>query len=196
MLLLHFSLQTDLIHWVRKPVCSTSHVSANVQASCWVLGQHRITKFSRTWTLQSRNPLCLYFWTETSTGMHTSQSQLLYRQEKKCLNHYGEEKECVNWLPSSISYIEYTKLNKQENKLCYFMLKYSTNTQERLFSPRQTPNSNLLLPSTSTLLNLRTKPCRFSSSWIPQYCTVGWKNQSCMYIHGWHPSSLFFDKTT
>jgi hypothetical protein len=70
-----------------------------------------------------------------------------------CKSLYGEEKKCVNRVPSSIRYIEYTKLNKQENKLCYFMQKYSTNTQERLFSPRQTPNSNLLLPSTSTLLN-------------------------------------------
>ncbi len=97
-----------------------------------------------------------------------------------CKSLYGEEKKCVNRVPSSIRYIEYTKLNKQENKLCYFMQKYSTNTQERLFSPRQTPNSNLLLPSTSTLLNWRTKPCRFSSSWIPQYCAVCWTNQSCI----------------
>jgi hypothetical protein len=43
-----------------------------------------------------------------------------------CKSLYGEEKKCVNWVPSSISYIEYTKLNKQENKLSYFMLKYST----------------------------------------------------------------------
>lgn len=95
MLLLHFSLQTGLIRSVRKPVCSTRHVSANVQASCWVLGQQRITKFPRTWTLQSRNPLCLYFWTETATGMHTCQSHLLYRQEKNRVNHSMEKKRNV-----------------------------------------------------------------------------------------------------
>jgi hypothetical protein len=95
MLLLHFNLQTGLIHWVRKPVCSTRHVSANVQASCWGLGQHRITKFPRTWNLQSKNPLCLYFCTETSMRTHTCQSHLLYRQQEKFVNHSMEKKRNV-----------------------------------------------------------------------------------------------------
>jgi hypothetical protein len=92
MLLLHFNLQTGLIYWVRKPVWSARHVSANVQASCWVLVQHRITEFLRTWTLKSRNPLCLYFHAEMSTRTHTCQSHLLYGQEKKCANHSMEKK--------------------------------------------------------------------------------------------------------